>query len=89
MLIDVAVYTHVQESTAEGVLARTVAALQSLAVAAVGLGSLAAGLVLTSLGGRATVAGIGGVVLVAAVVLLRPRAGVVEGMRRPIEAGTG
>jgi hypothetical protein len=87
VLIDVAVYTHVQESTAEGVLARTVAALQSLAVGAVGIGSLVAGVAVTALGGRVTLLGIGCVVLLAASVLVRPRARVVGAVPRPAEAG--
>jgi predicted MFS family arabinose efflux permease len=55
VLLDVAVYTHVQETADERVLARTVAALQSLAVAAVGAGCLGAGIMLTGPGTAATV----------------------------------
>jgi hypothetical protein len=72
VLLDVAVYTHVQETAQERVLARTVAALQSLAVAAVGLGSLAAGIALTRAGTVATLLAIGLAVPAATVLLVRP-----------------
>ena len=71
VLLDVTVYTHVQETTDEPVLARTVAALQSIAVAAVGLGSLAAGITLPILGTAATLAAIGLLVPVTGAILLR------------------
>ena len=72
VLLDVAVYTHVQETTAEAVLARTVAALQSIAVAAVGLGSLAAGVALSLLGTAPTLAVLALSVPAAALTLIQP-----------------
>ncbi len=71
VLLDVAVYTHVQESTDDGVIARAVAAMQSLAVAAVGVGSLVAGISLSRLGTGVTLLGIGVVVGAPAGALVR------------------
>ena len=95
VLLDVTVYTHVQETTDEPVLARTVAALQSITVAAVGLGSLAAGIALSTLGTAATLGAIGLLVPVTAAILApidpaactdlpgRPRAGATAGYLTP------
>ena len=74
VLLDVAVYTHIQETTVETVLARTIAALQSVAVAAVGLGSLTAGIALSLLGTTATLTLIALTVAAAALTLIRPPA---------------
>ena len=72
VLLDVSTYTHVQESTPEDVLARTIAALQSIAVGAVGIGNLAAGLALEALGTQPTLVLLALGPPVAAAVLLRP-----------------
>jgi hypothetical protein len=83
VLLDVAVYTHIQETAAESVLARTVAALQSVAVAAVGLGSLVGGFSLSLLGTGPTLVGIGLVVLAAVACVLRLGERASEAPRRP------
>ena len=73
VLLDVVTYTHVQETTAQAVLARTIAAMQSIAVAAVGIGNLAAGVALATVGTRATLMLLALGLPVAAAVVLRPR----------------
>jgi len=71
ILIDVATYTHVQEATSQAVLARTIAAMQSIGVAAIGLGNFAAGVALGLLGTRPTLALLAACVPVAAFTLAR------------------
>ncbi len=70
VLLDVVVYTHVQETADGAVLARTIAALQSAVVLAVGLGGLAAGLALSVAGSRGTLALVALCVPVAALTLV-------------------
>jgi hypothetical protein len=86
VLLDVAIYTHVQEASDGRVLARAVTSLQSLAVTAVGLGSLAAGIGLATLGTRPTLAGIGVVVMATVGGLVRREAHADRSPPRPAAA---
>jgi hypothetical protein len=89
VVLDVAVYTHVQESADDGVIARAVAALQSLAVAAVGFGSLVAGISLSLAGTRMTLLGIGLVVGAPVGALARSRTRTDDTVRKPAVAPAG